>query len=136
LNFPQNYYGHGRIDAIGAVAQALTEPSAPAAVPMYVDKMDMQLTTASRNTYATATVTIVDANGIVQGAQVTGQWKINGANADSDTGYTDTTGKVIIQSNSLRSAQTGTTFTFTITGVYKSGWIFTPGNNSNTVTKK
>lgn len=119
-----NYYGYGRINAVAAVTKAHDEPPA-AATPMHVSNIATQVVTASRNTYATATVTIVDANGIVQGVLVTGQWTIKGVKADVDSGYTDATGKITVQSNSVRNAPTGSQFVFTVTAAYKPGWVLT-----------
>jgi subtilisin len=118
-----NLHGYGRIDAVKAVAQASVEIPA-SSMPIHVVNIDTQLKPASRNTYATATVTIADASNVVQGALVTGQWTINGVKADSDTGYTDANGQVTLQSNNVRNAQPGTTFVFTVTGVFKPGCIY------------
>jgi subtilisin len=124
-----NYYGYGRIDAVAAVAQAKIGPlPEPEKIKLHVGSIDMVLKTVSRNTYATATVTIVDTSGLsVSGATVTGKWTINGVAADTDNGVTDATGKVIMQSNSVRNAPTGTTYTLTVTNVVKSGCVFEPG---------
>jgi subtilisin len=124
-----NYYGHGRIDAVAAVAQARVGPlPEPEKIKLHVGSIDMVLKTVLRNTYATATVTIVDTSGhSVSGVTVTGKWTINGIAADTDNGVTDATGKVIMQSNSVRNAPTDTTYTLTVTNVVKSGCVFETG---------
>ena len=74
-------------------------------------------------TYATATITIVDAgDNPVEGAQISGYW--SGATSDSDSGTTDSDGKVPFSSNSVRNAPDGTTFTFTVDDVSKSDWEY------------
>jgi subtilisin len=124
-----NYYGYGRIDAFAAVAQARIGPlPEPEKIKLHVGSIDMVLKTVSRTTYASATVTIVDANALpVSGVTVTGKWTINGVAADTDIGVTDAAGKVVMQSNSVRNAPTGTIYTLTVTNVVKSGCIFEPG---------
>ena len=74
-------------------------------------------------TYATATVTVVAAEGDpVEGVRVSGQW--SGATNDRDSGTTDPSGKVTLASNRVQNAQKGTTFTFTVNDVTKSGWTY------------
>lgn len=121
-----NYYGYGRIDASAAVAQALIGPlPEPQKIIMHVDSITMALKTVSRNTYAIATVIIGDENGaVVSGATLTGKWTIKGVAADTDTAITDASGKVAVQSNSVRNAPSGTSYTFTITSVAKTGYTF------------
>jgi subtilisin len=123
-----NYYGYGRIDAVAAVTQARIGPlPEPEKTKLHVASNEVVVTTVIRNTYATATVTIVDANGqSVSGATVTGKWTIKGATADTDNPITDSTGIVTMQSNSVKNAPTGTIYTLTVTNVVKSGFIFEP----------
>jgi len=120
-----NYYGYGRINAIAAVTQAKVEPSAPAAAQMHVDSIAIQVQKVSRNTYATATITIADGSNVgIQGVFVTGQWTINGVKADVDSGYTNANGQLLnVQSNSIRNAPSGSQFVFTVNGAYKPGWV-------------
>jgi subtilisin family serine protease len=83
--------------------------------------IDMALKTSKIFTYATATVKITDVAGDpISGATVSGKW--SGATTDSDVGVTDATGQVTLQSNNVRNAKTGTTFTFTITAITKEGY--------------
>ncbi len=121
-----NYYGYGRVDAVAAVNQAKLGPiSEPEKIVINVDRINMAVKTVSRNTYAIATVIIEGVTGaVVSGATVTGQWTIKGVAADTDTAITDASGKVVVQSNSVRNAPSGTTYTFTITNVVKTGCQF------------
>jgi hypothetical protein len=52
-------------------------------------------------------------------------------------GTTGTNGAVAVQSNNVRSAKSGTTFTFTITAVTKTGYTLDPTKSemSDSVTK-
>ena len=83
----------------------------------------MRLGTAGVNTYATATVTIRDAgSNLISGAIVTGEW--SGATTDKDTATTNTNGVVILQSNRVKRAASGTVFTITITNVVLEGYTY------------
>jgi hypothetical protein len=100
---------------------------------LHVQSISMQTITVSQNTYATATITIKDANNNpAKGATVTGQW--SGATTDKDTATTNSLGTVTSQSNSIRGA-TGKTFTITVTNVVLTGYTFTPGTDTNSITK-
>lgn len=100
---------------------------------MHVSDITMQLGTrgAGRNVFtrAIATITIVDAGGSpVEGATVYGKW--TEATSDSDTGVTDSEGKVTVESDEAKNAAPGTTFIITITDVAKSGWTYESSANS------
>ena len=73
----------------------------------------VELRSVGRNTIyqATATITITDSNGPIQGATVSGNWE--GATNDYDTGITDDDGIVKLTSNSVKS-KTEPTFIFAI----------------------
>ena len=95
---------------------------------MHVASINMALKTAGINTSALAPVAIVDASGNpVPGASVSGHW--SGATADSDVGLTDSSGRVTLQSNNVKRASRGTTFTFTVDGVARAGWSYNPAAN-------
>lgn len=69
---------------------------------------------AGRNkfTEALATVTIVDASdNPVEGAPVYGSW--SGATSDVDSGITEATGNVTVESDEVKNPRSGTIFTFT-----------------------
>jgi len=89
---------------------------------MHVSAIDMSLKTAGVNVNAIATVTIVDGGNPVSGATVSGQW--SGATTDSDSGVTDSSGKVALQSNVVKKPPSGTTFTFTVDNVVKIGLTY------------
>jgi subtilisin len=92
---------------------------------MHVESITMQTTTSFQNTYAKATIKIVDANNNpVQGATVTAQW--SSATNDKDTANTSASGTVTVQSNNVRRAPTGTTFTVTVSNVQLTGYTFMP----------
>jgi len=102
----------------------------------HVQSIDMALKITKLNTYATATVTIYDANNKpLSDATVTGKW--SGATKDTDTATTNTAGTVIVQSNNVRNAPLGTTFTFTVTGATLTGYTFVPSSSDiNSIIKK
>lgn len=121
-------------DALTGVDTAtVTVAEQPAEVSMHVANIEMSLSarTAGRNifTKANAIVTIVDANGNVEGATVYGTW--SGATSDSDLGVTGSDGKVTLASDEVKSAS-GETFTFTVTDVVKLNGIYDSGENTKT----
>jgi hypothetical protein len=78
-----------------------------------------------------ATVTIVDQSGSpVEGATVSGHW--SGATSDSDTGGTGANGKVSLESDKVKNAPSGTTFTFTVDNVVLAGWTYDSSANIET----
>ncbi len=109
----------------------VTVTEAPA-YTMHIASIDMSTTRIKLNgwfTYATATVTIVDANGdSVEGATVSGTW--SGLTDDSDSGLTDINGKIALDSDSVKNADG--TFTFTVDNVVLSGWEYKPEENLET----
>jgi hypothetical protein len=77
-------------------------------------------------TYATATVKIVDANdNPVNSAKVSGIW--TGLTDNSDSDPTESNGEVALDSDPVKNARG--TFTFTVTGVKRDGWIYDPDAN-------
>lgn len=116
----------------------ITVTEAVSTEAMYVANIHMSLSErkAGRNTFtrALATVTIVDAsNNPVAGATVYGFW--SDATSDIDSGVTDSSGKVTLRSDAVKNAPSGTTFTFIVDDVVKSGWywIYVEASNSITV---
>lgn len=118
-------------EGIPSVETSGTTNAAPANT-MHVASIDMSKTTYKAKgfyTYATATVTIVDASGLpVAGASVSGHW--SGLTNDLDSGVTDTAGRVSLNSNSVKNAVG--TFTFTVDSVAKDGWTYDSNANSET----
>ncbi|VVB87750.1 Uncharacterised protein [uncultured archaeon] len=102
---------------------------------MHVSSISMSKTTSRTNgvrvTYATATVTVVDAsNKPISGAVVSGQW--SGLTNEAKSGTTDTYGRARIRSSSVKNA--AGTFTFTVNGITKVGWTYDPV--ANVITSK
>ena len=95
----------------------------------HIANIDMGLTSTwwGWRTYATATVSIADAQGNpVAGATLSGHWE--GATPDTDSGETDSQGRVKLSSNAVWKAS-GTRFTFTVDNVTKGGWTYQPEAN-------
>lgn len=113
----------------------VTEPAS--IETMHVSSIDMDLSTrkAGKNTFtkALATVTIVDDEGSpVGGATVSGFWI--DATSDIDSGVTDSSGKVTLQSDAVKNAPSGTTFTFIVDDVVKSGWYWIYDDKTGSIT--
>jgi len=118
----------GLTDADTAI---VTVAEAPAYPTMHVDSIDMSLKTAGPNRNAIAWITIVDATGApVRGATVEGNW--SDATSDTDSGLTDASGEVALNSDKVRNAPSGTVFTFTVGNVSLTGWTYDPAANVET----
>jgi hypothetical protein len=103
----------------------------PSGGVMHVASIDMALVKTGTKYYAKATVTVVDSNNKpVSGATVYGHWE--GATTDSDSGVTDASGKVTVQSNTVNRPKSGTTFTFVVDNIAKTGWTYNPAANVET----
>ena len=96
----------------GTTEQAQEPPEFEAKIVIDV----VELSRVGRNTIyqATATITITDSNGPIQGATVSGNWE--GATNDYDTGITDVEGIVKLTSNSVK-LKTEPTFNFVISEI-------------------
>lgn len=98
---------------------------------MHVKSIEMSSQTAGINVNAIATVTIVDKiSTSVEGATVYGHWR--GATSDVDSGVTNASGIVSLESNKVKKPKSGTIFTFTVDNVSKVGWTYDPGANIET----
>ncbi len=127
------YYVVSAVDDAGNEGPASEEAwgTTSEASKMHVHDITMALKKSGVSYYALATVTIVDADGApIAGATVSGKW--SGATSDSDTGVTNSAGQVTVRSNSVRRPRSGTTFTFTVTDVVLSGWVYDPASNVET----
>jgi serine protease len=107
----------------------------PATPTMHIASIDMSTDSrrAGRNTFvwAVATVTILDdSDNPVEGATVSSYW--SDATTGSDSGLTDASGEVVLNSDEVRNAQSGTIFTFTMTDVEKTDWTYDPKTNVET----
>ena len=95
---------------------------------MHVSAIGMSLKETGPNVSGIATVTIVDASDVtVSGVTVYGYW--SGATSDTDSGTTDASGQVSLNSDKLKNPAPGTTFTFTVDDVVKAGWTYDPSAN-------
>ncbi len=99
---------------------------------LYVGSIVMGLSTkqAGRNAFikAYATITIENANGApVDGVTVYGSW--SSATTDADLGLTDIAGAITLESDEVKNAAAGTTFTFNVTDVEGLGWTYDPEAN-------
>lgn len=134
----RNYtlYVHGRDSAgWGEMKEVLLKVTELPANTSHVHSINMSLgtKTAGKNifTYGIAQVTIVDAAGAdVGGASVEGHW--SNATTDADTGITNASGQVTLESDEVKNAPDGTTFNFTVDGVVLAGWTYDPTANVET----
>ena len=99
---------------------------------MHIASIDMSTTKYKAKgwfTYATAVVTVVDADGkAVEGAVVEGHW--SGLTSDTDSGATGADGMVALDSDSVKNAKG--TFTFSVDNVVLSGWVYDSASNEET----
>ena len=99
---------------------------------MHIASIDMTTTKYKAkgwHTYATAAVTVVDADGkAVEGAVVEGHW--SGLTSDTDSGATGADGKIALDSDSVKNAKG--TFTFSVDNVVLSGWTYDSASNVET----
>jgi thermitase len=76
----------------------------------------------SGTSYSGQATMIIMANGSpVQGATVSGKW--SGATTDTDIGFTDASGKVVVLSDKARKPARGTVFTFTVSSVTHADFV-------------
>jgi len=116
-------------DSSGAVAMTQLPITVASPAPrMRVERIGMSLSSKPFGTRATATVVVTDASGAaLAGAVVTGAW--SGLASKTVSGTTGTGGSV-----SLTSPAVGTrgTFTFTVTGISLSGYVYDAAQNKQT----
>jgi subtilisin family serine protease len=94
-----------------------------AAETMHIATIEMSLKVAGINRNAVAVVTIHDiSDNPVPGATVYGTW--SDATDDTDSGLTDANGTVLLESDKVKNAPSGTTFTLTVTNVVLDGWTY------------
>jgi len=90
---------------------------------MHIANIEMNLEYKAVWTNATATITIDDDDGVpVEGATVYGEW--GGATEGSDSGVTGFDGTALLESDRVKNAPIGTTFTVTVTNVFLNGWTW------------
>lgn len=109
------------------VSTSISVAPAPV-VSMHVANIAMALSVKGKNAQATATVTVTDSAGLpVSGATVSGQW--SGIINKTVSGTTGTNGSVVLNSGS--TSKNGT-FTFTVTGISRSGYTYDSSTNTET----
>ena len=120
-------------DADNQDTNTLTVDVIEEANTMHIDSIGMSTTKIKLTgwyTYATATVTIVDASGEpVNGATVSGNWS-GLTTGSSDSEPTDEYGKTVFSSDLVKNA--AGTFTFTVDDVDFSGLIYDESANKET----
>ena len=119
--------GEARLAVYSRVTGA---PPTPTPVPpkMFVNDIAMSYVTKGKNRTAKATVWIKDDTGAnVSGATVSGDW--TGAASSSTSDVTGSDGKVTLSSKTIKTAGT---FTFCVTNVTASGYIYDSGMNVET----
>ena len=109
---------------------AYDEPAYPT---MHVASIEMSTDSriAGRNAFvwAVATVTIFNESGNpVEGATVSGDW--SGAMSDTESGLTDASGVVVLNSDKVKDA--AGTFTFTVADIVLDEWTYDPDANVET----
>lgn len=107
------YFGYGLVNALAATKPTTTPTPSPVKDEMHIASIEMSKRIVGINTNAIATVTVVDANGPIEGATVTGYW--DNLTHDNDAGITDALGIVTLISDRVKRADG--TFTFTVNTV-------------------
>jgi len=101
-------------------------PSQPV---LRLGELTLSYTKNRTSVYATAKVRVVDASGNpVSRATVTAYWSYNGV-TKTVKASTNTQGYVTFRSPTLRNGQNGLTFSFYVTSINKTGWIYDPAEN-------
>ncbi|MCL5070066.1 MAG: S8 family peptidase [Actinobacteria bacterium] len=126
------YFGFGIVDAEAATRTSTPPPQPIVESKMHIGSIEMFLIDriSGKNTFtkATATVTVVDENGLRRWrGSLSGTW--SGATSDIDTGLTDSSGKVTLESNQIKKTLSGTVFTFTVNNISKDSWIYDSTKN-------
>jgi len=112
--------------AWSTAASAATTPLV--ILDMYVNDIAMGWRSAGKNYFGQATVWVKDSTGAdVSGATVYGNW--SGSASGSASGVTGTDGKVMIESPSVKG---GGTFTFTVTDIVKTDFVYNAALNVET----
>jgi PKD repeat protein len=117
----------------GSASQNITVTAPVEQTTMSVASIEMTGGLQKAQRFANAAITIRDSSGkIVPSATVTGSW--SGAVSGTASGITGSNGQITFKSPNTKR---GGTFTFTVSSVSKSGFVYQPGSNvmtSNSVT--
>ena len=103
----------------------VTTPPGGSTSYIYVQSVSVRLTQKGRKWEGRATITVVDETGsLMSEATVTGDWDLNGTSFNSGASRT-TNGRGQARINSGKvTANSGDVFTFTVTDVSKTGFIW------------
>jgi PKD repeat protein len=115
-------------DDDGATATAtgsVTVTAPPAPTPMWVGTLAGSSTSARNSWTATATITVRDAAGVVEGVAVTGSWTA-GSGSSTCTTAADGTCAMTVTLN-----KKATSTTFSVVNLAKPGWIYQPSSNAS-----
>lgn len=119
-------YDNGGLSATATVTITVSAP--PVEQSLHIGGLLMQLNTTRGGSAATATVTVLDAQGApVAGAAVNGVW--SGLTSGTASGLTNAQGQVSFQSKRVKK---GGTFTFTVSGVSAAGYTYDAAANTAT----
>jgi len=115
----------------GSKSVTITADPQTTAVTMHVADIAMSLRTFSKSRAdALATVTVRDGSGnVVPGATVSGSW--SGVVSGTVSASTNASGQASFRSARVK-ASTGSTFTFTVTGVTLAGYTYDASQNTET----
>lgn len=125
----------GETDTADNVKTTVISINLPSVQPgMHIAGIVMSTQKISSRTRAIATVSVVDRSGNpLSGVSVSGKWSV--LTGDSDSGTTDSAGKVKLYSDWVYRPRG--TFTFTVNTMSKSGWVYDNAANvmtSNSIT--
>jgi serine protease len=108
---------------------AITITQQPVDQKIHVAAITMTLSRNKSNYQAIANVTIVDENNIpVSGVTVSGTWTFKGASLNTTSAVTGSSGSANLASKRVK-ANSGDSFTVSITGLSKSGYVYAPAAN-------
>ena len=118
----------GTLDSDPATVSITVSPATSTTMHVASIEMSTDSRIAGRNAFAWAVATVTIFNEFdspVEGATVSGDW--SGATSDTDSGLTDESGKVVLNSDKVKNAQSGTTnFAFTVDSVSLTGRTYDP----------
>ena len=103
-------------------------PPPPPSLNMWVDDITPSTTPSRNNWYAHFTIKIVDANGPVSGATVSGNFGMDASG--SATAVTNSNGECTVTTSKLNKRDYNASFT--VTNVTASGYTYVPANNVET----
>ena len=123
----------GTLDSDPATVSITVSPATSTTMHVASIEMSTDSRIAGRNAFAWAVATVTIFNEFdspVEGATVSGDW--SGATSDTDSGLTDESGKVVLNSDNVKNALSETVFTFTVDNVSLTGWNYDSEANEET----